>query len=337
MRATRARSRRSRARICSRRASPRAPARPPTSSCPATRRSPRDASGGGSERGRVGHRAGRPGRCRACSCRPRSIRSPTRPRPSTSWIRSATPPMGRRPARSSGGATAVEFDVREAAAWDSTVIPPIVLVVVFLILMALLRAVVAPLAADRDRDPELPGRARRRLLRLRVHLRLPGLGSVAAAVRLRVPGRAGGRLQHLPRRPRARGDAQTRHPRGHAARPGGHRRGDHERRDRARRHLLRARRAAARLPHRDRLRRGVRRAPRHIPRAERAGARARAQGRAEGVVAVAAGSRRRAAGGGRPARGARRRCRGGRARRKPPAASAVMRSALGATMAPKRR
>jgi putative drug exporter of the RND superfamily len=44
-----------------------------------------------------------------------------------------------------GGATAVEFDVREAAAWDSTVIPPIVLVVVFVILVLLLRAVVAPL------------------------------------------------------------------------------------------------------------------------------------------------------------------------------------------------
>jgi putative drug exporter of the RND superfamily len=44
-----------------------------------------------------------------------------------------------------GGPSAVEFDVREAAAWDSAVIPPIVLVVVFLILMALLRAVVAPL------------------------------------------------------------------------------------------------------------------------------------------------------------------------------------------------
>jgi putative drug exporter of the RND superfamily len=43
-----------------------------------------------------------------------------------------------------GGASAVEFDVREAAAWDSTVIPPIVLVVVFLILALLLRAVVAP-------------------------------------------------------------------------------------------------------------------------------------------------------------------------------------------------
>jgi RND superfamily putative drug exporter len=44
-----------------------------------------------------------------------------------------------------GGASAVEFDVREAAAWDSVVIPPIVLVVVFLILVGLLRAVVAPL------------------------------------------------------------------------------------------------------------------------------------------------------------------------------------------------
>jgi putative drug exporter of the RND superfamily len=44
-----------------------------------------------------------------------------------------------------GGASAVEFDVREAAAWDSTVIPPIVLVVVFLILALLLRALIAPL------------------------------------------------------------------------------------------------------------------------------------------------------------------------------------------------
>src|ERR671911_608573 len=43
-----------------------------------------------------------------------------------------------------GGASAVEFDVREAAAWDSAVILPIVLVVVFLILVVLLRAVVAP-------------------------------------------------------------------------------------------------------------------------------------------------------------------------------------------------
>ncbi len=44
-----------------------------------------------------------------------------------------------------GGPTAVEFDVRDAAAWDSVVIPPIILVVVFLILIGLLRALVAPL------------------------------------------------------------------------------------------------------------------------------------------------------------------------------------------------
>jgi len=44
-----------------------------------------------------------------------------------------------------GGPTAVEFDVRDAAGWDSTVIPPIILLVVFLILMVLLRAVMAPL------------------------------------------------------------------------------------------------------------------------------------------------------------------------------------------------
>ena len=44
-----------------------------------------------------------------------------------------------------GGASAVEFDVREAAARDSKVIPPIVLFVVFLILVLLLRALIAPL------------------------------------------------------------------------------------------------------------------------------------------------------------------------------------------------
>jgi RND superfamily putative drug exporter len=44
-----------------------------------------------------------------------------------------------------GGPTAVEFDVRDAASWDSKVIPPIILLVVFLILVGLLRAVLAPL------------------------------------------------------------------------------------------------------------------------------------------------------------------------------------------------
>jgi putative drug exporter of the RND superfamily len=53
--------------------------------------------------------------------------------------------QGAAPGTLVGGATAVEFDVRDAAAWDSTVIPPIVLVVVLLILIVLLRSVLAPL------------------------------------------------------------------------------------------------------------------------------------------------------------------------------------------------
>jgi RND superfamily putative drug exporter len=44
-----------------------------------------------------------------------------------------------------GGPSAVERDVRNAAGWDSIVIPPIILLVVLLILIGLLRAVVAPL------------------------------------------------------------------------------------------------------------------------------------------------------------------------------------------------
>jgi putative drug exporter of the RND superfamily len=44
-----------------------------------------------------------------------------------------------------GGPSAIEFDVRDAAGWDSIVIPPIILLVVLLILIALLRAIAAPL------------------------------------------------------------------------------------------------------------------------------------------------------------------------------------------------
>ncbi len=44
-----------------------------------------------------------------------------------------------------GGPSAIEYDVRKAAARDTLLIPPIALVVVLLILIALLRAVVAPL------------------------------------------------------------------------------------------------------------------------------------------------------------------------------------------------
>ncbi|MEX2107062.1 MAG: MMPL family transporter [Solirubrobacterales bacterium] len=49
------------------------------------------------------------------------------------------------PATLVGGATAVQFDFREAAGRDSIAIPPLVLIVVLLILIGLLRALIAPL------------------------------------------------------------------------------------------------------------------------------------------------------------------------------------------------
>ena len=94
-----------------------------------------------------------------------------------------------------GGASAVEFDVREAAGWDSTVIPPIVLVVVFLILFVVLfRPWAAPLI--------LIGTVILSPDRLGVHC--PSRSSstssstITAPVRHHVPGGAGGGLQHLP-------------------------------------------------------------------------------------------------------------------------------------------
>ena len=91
---------------------------------------------------------------------------------------------------------------------------------------------------DRDRDPQLPGLARSRLLRLRRDLRLPGVRPLAAAIRLRLPGRAWRRLQHLPdlraREETIKHGSEQGILRALAVTGGGH----HQRRDRPRRHLL---------------------------------------------------------------------------------------------------
>ena len=105
-----------------------------------------------------------------------------------------------------GGPTAIEFDVRDAAGWDSIVIPPIILLVVFLILIGLLRAVIAPLILIGTVILSFLAALGVGYFAFDVHLRLPRLRPLAAALRLRLPGRARGRLQHLPDRPRPRGD-----------------------------------------------------------------------------------------------------------------------------------
>ena len=164
-----------------------------------------------------------------------------------------------------GGPTAVEFDVRDAAGWDSIVIPPIILVVVFLILIGLLRAVVAPLILIGTVILSFLAALGVGYFFFELRLRLPGLRPVVTALRLRLPGRLGGRLQHLPDRPRPRGDAQARLAGRDPPRPRGNRRGHHQRRHSPRGHLLRPRRPPPHLPHRARLRSRLRRPPRHLP------------------------------------------------------------------------
>ena len=187
-----------------------------------------------------------------------------------------------------GGASAVEFDVREAAAWDSMVIPPIVLVVVFLILVLLLRAVIAPLVligtvilsflaalgvgylvfdvifGFPGSDPSLP---------LFAFVFLVALGvdyNIFLVARAREEtlkhGTAAGMLRAL---------AVTG---GVITSAGIVLAGD----------LLGAGGAAARVPDRDRLRGRVRRAARHLPRAQRAGAGDGARAGAALLVAVVA-------------------------------------------------
>ena len=134
-------------------------------------------------------------------CRRRWSRTPTRPRPSTWSSRSATPrteaapgSAGRRP---DGDRIRRPRRRRLGLDRDPADHPP--------------RRLPDPdrpaagrgraAGPDRHGDPQLPRRPRRRLLRLRRRLRLPRLGPLAAALRLRLPGRARRRLQHLPRSP----------------------------------------------------------------------------------------------------------------------------------------
>jgi RND superfamily putative drug exporter len=182
-----------------------------------------------------------------------------------------------------GGNTAINLDVKNASAHDRTVIIPVILAVVFLILALLLRALIAPImltatvvlsfAAGRQRAGVQP----RLRLRRRRHL--------VPAVRLRVPGRPGHRLQHLPHDPGARGGGQVRPAARRAHRPGGDRRGDHLGRRRTGRHLRRAGDAACHVPGRAGLRRGVRRAARHDHRQVSPGHRPQPRPRPLGLVA----------------------------------------------------
>ena len=102
--------------------------------------------------------------------------------------------------------------------------------VVFVILAILLRSLLAPLLLVAVGDPVVLRRARDR----RSSSSTTSSASRASTpslplLRVRLPGRAGDRLQHLPDGARARGDAHARHAPGHAARARRDRRGHHRR------------------------------------------------------------------------------------------------------------
>ena len=152
---------------------------------------------------------------------------------------------------------------QQAAAHDRNVIIPVVLAVVFVILALLLRAVIAPLMliATVVLSFALGAGGQRAVLQQRVPLRRRG--HLVPAVRVRVPGRPGHRLQHLPDDPGTGGSRAPRHPPRRAHRACGHRRGDHLGRGGAGSNLRGPGHPARHLPHRARVRGRVRRAAGH--------------------------------------------------------------------------
>ena len=184
-----------------------------------------------------------------------------------------------------GGNTAINLDVQRASTHDRNLIIPIVLLVVFVILALLLRALVAPVMLIADRGAVVRGdpRGERAVLRPRVQLRRRR--HLVPAVRVRVPGRPGHRLQHLPDDQGARGSQAPRRPPGRTDRPGRHRRRDHRGRRRAGRDVRGARHPAGHVLDRARLRRRVRRAAGHPRGPLGAGHRAEPRPGPVGVVA----------------------------------------------------
>ena len=97
-----------------------------------------------------------------------------------------------------GGNTAVNLDVQRAAAHDRKVIIPVILAVVFVILALLLRALVAPMMLIATVVLSFAAALGVSALVLQPRVQLRRRGHVVPAVRVRVPGRPGHRLQHLP-------------------------------------------------------------------------------------------------------------------------------------------
>ena len=164
---------------------------------------------------------------------------------------------------SSAARRAEEADVRAATERDTKLLVPLVLLVVFAILVLLLRAVVAPVMLMATVVLSFFAAIGLSLLVFDALRELPGRGPELRALRVHLPRRARGRLQHLPHGTRPRGGASRADARRDADVARGHRRRDHLGRRRPRGDVRGARGAAARRAHPARGHGRARRAARH--------------------------------------------------------------------------
>ena len=205
-----------------------------------------------------------------------------------------------------GGGTAIILDAERAASGDNKLIIPLVLLVVFVILALLAACAGGTAGPHGHRGAVVRGCARHQRARLQERLRLRRGRRVVPAVRLRVPRRAGHRLQHLPDDPGAGGGREIRPAPWcdrRACRDGW---GHHVGGSGPRRHVRGAGHAASRVHRGARVRGGVRRPAGHDRRARRAGDRPQPRPRPADVVAKQARPPRLRSGGDPAGAGARR-------------------------------
>ena len=187
-----------------------------------------------------------------------------------------------------GGSTAINLDTRDVTGSDRAKVIPAILLVIFVVLALLLRALLAPVLLIGANVLSFGAALGSSAAGLRVRLRLRGRGPLDSLIGF-VFLVALGIDYTIFLMTRVREEAIRHGTRaGILKRPRGDRRRHHLRRHRARGDVRRARGGAAGLPGPDRLHRRVRRAARHARRALAAGAGAGVRHRARHLVALEA-------------------------------------------------
>ena len=187
-----------------------------------------------------------------------------------------------------GGETATNVDLDAAAGHDRGLIIPIVLAVVLVMLALLLRSLVAPAVLVASVLLSYLASLGVSSVVFRGLFGFPGFDAVRAHIRLCVPSRPGGRLQHLPHGPGARRGGK-RSGTGSTKRPRRYRRGHNVRRRRPGGHVCRPRRPPPHRAYGSGVPGGVRGPGRHHPGAFGTGTGARHGHRPQVVVAELSG------------------------------------------------